>query len=64
MSRTPTSRGAHCPAHATQRGACAGCQRARIAAAQQQLALVSVRTVAGSAHSAGDARSMDQIVAV
>jgi len=45
MSATPTSRGAHCSQHATHRGACAGCQRASIAAAQQQLALVSKQTI-------------------
>ena len=63
MSRTPTSRGAHCSVHATQRGACAGCQRARIAAAQQQLALVSARTIADAAYAADDSHSVDQIVA-
>lgn len=63
MIRTPTTRSAHCSAHATHRGACAGCQRARIAAARQQLALASTPTVASSAFAALNAPSIGHRIA-
>ncbi len=44
MRQTPTIRNAHCREHETHRGACAGCQRASLAAAREQLALVTPQT--------------------
>lgn len=41
MRQTPTIRDAHCREHETHRGACAGCQRASLAAAREQLALAT-----------------------
>jgi hypothetical protein len=61
MSRTPTSSGAHCAEHERQCGSCPGCQRARIAAAREQLALVMPVKQAAPVASSPSRSSLDRL---